>query len=110
MRSCGVNFERSEILRFLRGPNGGLPPKISNSFFAVGDRVKVYIYIWGKHENLYSPTPHLKKSKQAEAEVVPSSSLVEVEVKVEVVVEIGVGVEVVVEVGVEVKVGGRSWA
>ena len=27
MRSCGVNFENSEIFRFLRGPKGGFPPK-----------------------------------------------------------------------------------
>ena len=40
--------------------------------------------------------------KQAEAEVVPSTRLVEVEV--EVVVEVGVGVEVVVEVVIEVGV------
>ena len=39
--------------------------------------------------------------KQAEAEVVPSSSLVEIEVKV----EVQLGVEVKVEVGVEVDVG-----
>ena len=39
--------------------------------------------------------------EQAEAEVVPSSSLVQVEVKVCVEVEVGVGVEV----GVEVEVG-----
>ena len=38
--------------------------------------------------------------KQAEAEVVPSSSLVEIEV----VVKVGVGVEDGVEVGVEVRV------
>ena len=40
-----------------------------------------------------------KSLEQAEAEVVPSSSLVEVEVDVEVEVEVGV------EVGVEVEVG-----
>ena len=34
MRSYGVNFENSEIFRFLRGPKGGFPPKISNYFFA----------------------------------------------------------------------------
>ena len=34
MRSCGVNFEKSEIFRFLRGPKGGFPRKNSNSFFA----------------------------------------------------------------------------
>ena len=34
MRSCGVNFEKSEISKFLRGPKGGFPQKISNSFFA----------------------------------------------------------------------------
>ena len=42
--------------------------------------------------------------KQAEAEVVPSSSLVEVVVEVVVEVGFGVEVEVVVEVGVEVEV------
>ena len=42
------------------------------------------------------------KLKQAEAEVVPSSSLVEVEVEVKVEVEVEVGVEV----GVEAEVGG----
>ena len=44
-----------------------------------------------------------KGTKQAEAEVVPSSSLVEVEVVVK--VGVGVGVEVGVEVRVEVEVG-----
>ena len=44
-----------------------------------------------------------KKAKQAEAEVVPSSSFVEIKVEVEVKVEVGVEVEV--GVGVEVKVG-----
>ena len=43
--------------------------------------------------------------KQAEAEVVPSSSLVEIEVEVDLGVEVEVGVEVWVEVGVEVRVG-----
>jgi len=42
-----------------------------------------------------------KINQQAEAEVVPSSSLVEVEVEVEVGVEVGFGVEVGVEVGVD---------
>ena len=44
------------------------------------------------------------KREQAEAEVVPSSSLVEIEVEVDVGVEVGVEVEVGVgvEVGVEV--------
>ena len=48
-----------------------------------------------------------QKKKQAEAEVVPSSSLVEVWVEVEVGVEVGFEVEVGVEVGVwvEVEVG-----
>ena len=45
MRSCGVNFENSEIFRFLRDPKGGFPPKISNSFFAKNyeksNRVKI---------------------------------------------------------------------
>ena len=40
-------------------------------------------------------------TKQAEAEVVPSSSLVEIEIEVG--VEVGVWVEVGVEVGVEVE-------
>ena len=44
-----------------------------------------------------------KTTKQAEAEVVPSSSLVGVEVELEVGVEVGVRVEVGVEVGVEIK-------
>ena len=52
-------------------------------------------------------------SKQAEAEVVPSSSLAEVEFEVEVGVEVDVGVEVGVEVGVdvgvEVEVGVGAW-
>ena len=43
--------------------------------------------------------------KQAEAEVVPSSSLVEVKVGVGVEVEVEAGVEVGDEVGVEVRVG-----
>ena len=43
-------------------------------------------------------------NKQAEAEVVPSSSLIEVYVEVEVGVEVKVQVEVEVEVGVEVGV------
>ena len=43
-------------------------------------------------------------AKQAEAEVVPSSSLAEVEFEVEVGVEVDVGVEVGVEVGVDVGV------
>ena len=45
--------------------------------------------------------------KQAEAEVVPSSSLIEIEVEDDVGVEVGVEVEVEVgvEVGVEVRVG-----
>ena len=34
VRSCGVNFENSDIFRFLRGPKGGFPQKISNYFFA----------------------------------------------------------------------------
>ena len=29
-----VNIENSEIFRFSRGPKGGFPQKISNSFFA----------------------------------------------------------------------------
>ena len=45
-----------------------------------------------------------KKDKQAEAEVVPSSSLVEVEVEVKVGVKVEVGFEVGVDVG-EVGVG-----
>ena len=49
-----------------------------------------------------SPTEVGRLSFQAEAEVVPSSSLVEVEVGAD--VEVGVGVEVKVEVGGEVKV------
>jgi len=50
--------------------------------------------------------------KQAEAEVVPSSSLVEVEVwvEVEVGVEVGVGVEVRVEVILLFQVGGVGWS
>ena len=44
--------------------------------------------------------------KQAEAEVVPSSSLVEFEVGVEVEVDVGVEVGVGIEVGVEVWVDG----
>ena len=44
------------------------------------------------------------KRKQAEAEVMPSSSLVEVEVGVKVGVEVVVGVEVGVKVGMEVEV------
>ena len=43
-------------------------------------------------------TEHEKYVKQAEAEVVPSSSLVEIEVEVE------LGVEVRAEVGVEVQI------
>ena len=31
--SCGVTFENLEFFRFLRGPNGGFPKKIFNSFF-----------------------------------------------------------------------------
>ena len=50
-------------------------------------------------------TPTLKNlKKQAEAEFVPSSSLVEIEVEV----EIELGVEVEVEVGVEVGLEGWS--
>ena len=45
-------------------------------------------------------------SKQAEAEVVPSSSLAEVEFEVEVGVEVDVGVDVGVEVEVGVGAGG----
>ena len=45
-----------------------------------------------------------KNSLQAEAEVVPSSSLVEIEVEVEVGVEVKVEVGVKVEIGVEVGV------
>ena len=48
---------------------------------------------------------NVKILKQAEAEVVPSSSLVEVEVKVGDEVEVGFGVEVGVEVRVEAEVG-----
>ena len=44
-------------------------------------------------------TEHEKYVKQAEAEVVPSSSLVEIEVEV----ELGVEVEVGVELGVQLK-------
>ena len=47
-----------------------------------------------------------KGTKQAEAEVVPSSSLVEVEVEVRVEVEVEVVVEVEVGVRVEVEVWG----
>ena len=32
-RSCGVTLENLEFFRFLRGPNGGFPQKISNFFF-----------------------------------------------------------------------------
>ena len=44
MRSCGggVNFENSEIFRFLRGPKGGLPPKMSNYFFAKNQVIPLY--------------------------------------------------------------------
>ena len=42
MRSCGVNFENSEIFRFLRGPKGGFPPKISNYFFAKNQVTPLY--------------------------------------------------------------------
>ena len=44
--------------------------------------------------------------RQAEAEVVPSSSLVGIEVEVDFGVEVEVGFEVGAEVGVEVRVGG----
>ena len=47
---------------------------------------------WGQNLN----------GKQAEAEVMPSSSLVEIEIEIE--VEVEVGVEVEAEVGVEVGV------
>ena len=33
MRPCGVNFDNSENLRFLRGTKGGFPQKNSNSFY-----------------------------------------------------------------------------
>ena len=33
-RSCGVSSEKIENLRILWGPEGGFPPKMSNSFFA----------------------------------------------------------------------------
>ena len=46
------------------------------------------------------------KEKQAEAEVVPNSSLVKIDVEVGVEVVVGVGVEVGVEVGVGVVIGG----
>ena len=54
-----------------------------------------------------SPKQNLVKQnfKQAEAEVVPSSSLVEVEVGIEVWVGVKVGVEVEVEFEVGVEVG-----
>ena len=42
MRSCWVNFENSEIFRFLRGPKGGFPPKISNSFFDKNQVTRLY--------------------------------------------------------------------
>ena len=45
------------------------------------------------------------KSQQAEADVVPSSTLVEIEVDVGVEFEVGVKVEVEVGIGVEVEVG-----
>ena len=32
MRSCGVNFEKSEIFKFLRGPNGWFPKKLQILF------------------------------------------------------------------------------
>ena len=50
--------------------------------------------------------------RKAEAEVMPSSSLVEFEVEIRVEVEVGVEDEVDVGVGVEVEVGvgGRGWA
>ena len=47
--------------------------------------------------------------KQAEAEVVPSSSLVEIEVKAEVEVGVDVWVGVKVEVGIEVGVEVEVW-
>ena len=57
---------------------------------------------WGQNLN----------GKQAEAEVMPSSSLVEIEIEVEVglEVEVGVGVEVAVEVEVGVEVGVEAGA
>ena len=42
MRSCGVNFENSEIFRFLRGPKGGFPPKISKKKFAKNQVTPLY--------------------------------------------------------------------
>ena len=48
--------------------------------------------------------------QQAEAEIMPSSSLVEFEVEIRVEVEVGVEDDVGVGVGVEVEVGGRGWA
>ena len=50
-----------------------------------------------------------QKGKQAEAEVGPSSILVEVKVGVEVWVEVGVEAEFEVGVEVEVKVGAKNY-
>ena len=70
--------------------------------------IKDWILHWGGRG--LDPFPYLligaKKEKKAEAEVVPSSSLVEVGVEVE--VEVGVGIWVGVGVWVEVGVDG-SW-
>ena len=42
MRSCRVNFEKSEIFRFLRGLKGEFPRKILNDYFAKNQVTPLY--------------------------------------------------------------------